>query len=96
MEKFLTGRICDNENGRLKVLKIGGTKKLISSLGNMIEQNMDNGCTKNACYALSCLAANSQAYETIVEHVFFENLVNVLCRLLISLKDAETQWFSAM
>jgi len=62
----------------------------------MIEQNMDNGCTKNACYALSCLAANSQAYESIVEHLCFDNLVTVLCRLLNSIKDAETQWFAAM
>ena len=57
---------------------------------------MDNGCTKNACYALSCLAANSQAYESIVEHLCFDNLVTVLCRLLNSIKDAETQWFAAM
>jgi hypothetical protein len=62
----------------------------------MIEQNVDNGCTKNACYAFSCLAANQQAHKIVVEHENFTNLLNILCRLLTTTKDSETQWFAAM
>ena len=62
----------------------------------MIEQNLDNGCTKNACFALSCLAANQQAHQLIVDHSRFETLLGALCELLNKVKDAETQWFAAM
>lgn len=62
----------------------------------MIEQNVDNGCTKNACYALSCLAVNEKAHQITVDHVCFIKLVDTLCKLLISVKDPETQWFAAM
>lgn len=93
---FAIGRICDNENGRLAILKLAHVKKLVESLSSMIEQNIDNGCTKNACFALSCLAANQQAHQIIVDHSCFESLLGALCDLLNKVKDAETQWFAAM
>lgn len=93
---FAIGRICDHENGRIAVLKFGNTKKLIEVLCTMIEQNLDNGCTKNACYALSTLASTQQAHQIIVEHTSFNNLLNILCKLLTSVSDSETQWFAAM
>ncbi len=62
----------------------------------MIEQNVDNGCTKNACYALSTLASNHQAHQVIVEHNMFNHLLNVLCKLVVTATDTETQWFAAM
>ncbi len=49
---FAIGRICDNEAGRSQILNLGSLKKLIDLLANMIENNADIGCTKNACYAL--------------------------------------------
>ena len=62
----------------------------------MIEQNLDNGCTKNACYALSTLASSYQAHQVIVEHTSFNQLLNILCKLLVTVTDTETQWFAAM
>lgn len=62
----------------------------------MIEKNGENGCTKNACFALSCLAANAETNQMIVEHKCFCDLLNVLCKILHGVKDAETQWFAAM
>ena len=62
----------------------------------MIENHVDNGCTKNACYALSCLAANQSAHKLVIDSPNFANLINVLCRHLTSIKDPETQWFAAM
>lgn len=93
---FAIGRLCDNELGRMTILKIANIKKLIESLSSMIEKNLDNGCTKNSCFALSCLSANRQAYEIIVEHACFIGLLNALCNLLVQVKDVETQWFAAM
>lgn len=62
----------------------------------MIKSNIENGCTKNACYALSCLAANQPAHQLVVENSNFSDLLSVLCRHLTTLKDPETQWFAAM
>jgi len=62
----------------------------------MIKNNVDNGCTKNACYALSCLAANQQAHKLVVENPNFADLLAVLCQHLSTIKDPETQWFAAM
>lgn len=90
------GRICDNENGRLAFLQNSDASFLIESLSKMIEDNVDNGCTKNACYALSCIAVNQQAHQIIIEHKSFLNLIDILCKLLLTVKDPETQWFAAM
>jgi hypothetical protein len=70
--------------------------KLISSLTVMIEQNQDFGCTKNACFALSCLAANENAHDIIIKHDSFEKLITSLCKLIVKVTDTETQWFAAM
>lgn len=92
----LSGRICDNEMGKSKIVNLVETNKLISSLSRMIEDNVDNGCTKNACYALSCLATNQQARKLVVENENFPNLLTILCQHLATIKDPETQWFVAM
>jgi hypothetical protein len=93
---FALGRICDNEQGRLAIIRLNSLNELIQSLNDMIEQNIDTGCTKNACYALSCLSANQQAHAAIVEHACFPDLLDMLCKLLKTIKDPETQWFAAM
>ena len=93
---FAIGRICDNEERRLTVLKSANVPKLVESLSSMIEQNLDNGCTKNACFALTCIAGSVEMHQIIVEHPCFVNLLSVLCNLLVTIKDPETQWFAAM
>lgn len=89
-------RLCDDEKRRSSVIKLINIKKLIQSLSLMIEKNAENGCTKNACFALSCLASNTETNQMIVEHSCFTELLITLCELLITIKDAETQWFTAM
>lgn len=93
---FALGRMCDTNKGRQAILKLNNLDTLIQSLSNMVEQNIDAGCTKNACYALSCLSADEQAHSAITEHKCFLDLVGMLCKLLQTVKDPETQWFSAM
>ncbi|CAF0722557.1 unnamed protein product [Brachionus calyciflorus] len=93
---FAIGRLCDTENGRLAFMEMNSFNYLIESLFEMIETNSDNGCTKNACYAVSCLASNEKAHKFIVNNKSFNNLLNTLCKLLTTVKDAETQWFAAM
>ncbi len=78
------------------MLKITDNKKLIQSLSQMIEKNAENGCTKNACFALSCLASNAETNHMIVDHRCFFDLLSVLCKLLMTVDDPETQWFAAM
>jgi hypothetical protein len=94
---FALGRICDSEKGRYAILQINNlTLTLIKSLYDMIEQNLDTGCTKNACYALSCLSSDQQAHVLITEHDCFNNLLNTLSKILLTINDPETQWFAAM
>lgn len=88
--------MCDTETGRLAFLALDEINNLIESLFNMIESNSDNGCTKNSCYALSCLAANQRAHQLIINNENFSDLVNTLCKLLNSVSDSESQWFIAM
>lgn len=93
---FAIGRICDNEERRQDLLKAINSKTLVESLSRMIETNSDNGCTKNACFALSSLAATTSTANVVIEHGSFDNLLNSLCDLLLTNNDAETQWFAAM
>jgi hypothetical protein len=94
---FAIGRLCDYEEGREAFLKLNKEmNKLITTLTIMIEQNHDIGCTKNACFALSCLAANDRAHEIIIKHDSFERLIHSLCKLIVKATDTETQWFAAM
>jgi hypothetical protein len=93
---FAIGRLCDHEAGRQSVLKMSNLDKLAEQLCCMIESNMDNGCTKNACFALGCLASDLTAHRMIVEHSCFGNLIQFLLNILLTNRDVETQWFSAM
>lgn len=94
---FAIGRLCDHEEGREAILTLNrDLNKLIVILTTMIDQNNDFGCTKNACFALSCLAGNDKAHEIIINHDSFEKLMTALCKLLVNTFDAETQWFAAM
>ncbi|RNA10445.1 hypothetical protein BpHYR1_001734 [Brachionus plicatilis] len=93
---FAIGRLCDTEAGRLAFLAINEINDLIESLFKMIESNSDNGCTKNSCYALSCLAVNQQAHQIILNNREFNNLITTLCDLLYNVSDPESQWFIAM
>ena len=93
---FAIGRICDEESRRLTILNLINTKKLVELLSIMIQQNTDNGCTKNACFALSSLAASKVTHSVVVDHTCFERLLNSLCDLLHTVNDGETQWFAAM
>lgn len=94
---FTIGRLCDTEEGRNGFVNLKkDTPKLIGSLVSMIEQNQDFGCTKNACFALSCLAGNETAHLSILNHISFDKLTKSLCHLLVNISDVETQWFAAM
>ena len=94
---FTIGRLCDSEIGREKFLNLKkDISKLIQSLASMVNEKNDYGCIKNACFALSCLAANENAHLHIINHSSFDSLSNYLCNLLVNVDDAETQWFAAM
>ena len=94
---FAIGRLCDYDEGREAFLKLTiQMSTLISSLALMIEQNQDYGCTKNACFALSCLSVNENAHAAIIKHESFEKLIYCLCKLIVKVTDTETQWFAAM
>lgn len=94
---FTIGRLCDSEDGRLAFLNLKtDSNKMISSLINMIEQSQDAGSTKNACFALSCLAGNKDAHEMLINHSLINTLLESLIRLVSSFSDTETQWFAAM
>lgn len=93
---FFLGRLCDTENGRQAFLALKDINNLIESLFEMIERNLDNGCTKNSCYALSCLAANQRIHHLILNNLEFNKLINTLCKLLTNASDPESQWFIAM
>lgn len=93
---FAIGRLCDNEERRVDMLKVVNSQTLVDSLSSMIANNSDNGCTKNACFALSSLASSKATQSVVVEHNSFDSLLNSLCDLLLTNNDAETQWFAAM
>ncbi len=93
---FTIGRLCDQIEGRILFVSLKEINKLINVLCSMVEQDKDFGCTKNACFALSCLAVNEQAHTLIMNHSSFNNLVKTLCKLLVNTFDTETQWFAAM
>ena len=55
----------------------------------------DAGASKNACFALSCLATNKEGHSRILKNSQTEEVLKTLTELL-SADDAETGWFAAM
>jgi len=55
----------------------------------------DPGASKNACFALSCLATNREGHSRLLRNGQSEEVLRVLSELLSS-EDSETGWFAAM
>ena len=70
---------------------------LLIQIDSLIEmlRCTDTGCCKNACFALSCVVSTTQGRARLLGHSDVENVVRLLCFLLVS-KDEESVWFSAM
>lgn len=55
----------------------------------------DAGASKNACFALSCLATNKEGHSRLLKNSHSDEVLKTLGELL-SAEDAETGWFAAM
>ena len=66
----------------------------ISSLAKMLCCS-DTGASKNACFALSCLATNKDGHTRLLKNSNSDEVLKTLSELL-SAEDAETGWFAAM
>lgn len=55
----------------------------------------NSGPRKNACFALSCLAASKEGHDKLLDNSACDKVLNSLSQLLIS-SDDETGWFAAM
>lgn len=55
----------------------------------------DLGASKNACFALSCLASSNDGHARLVGNSDFYHLLSVTSELLHA-EDSETGWFAAM
>ena len=66
----------------------------ISQLSKMLCCN-DPGASKNACFALSCIATNKEGHARILKNNQSDEVLRTLSELL-SAEDPETGWFAAM
>ncbi len=55
----------------------------------------DLGASKNACFALSCLAASADGHARLAASSDFYHLLSATAELLHA-DDSETGWFAAM
>ncbi|KAH3808749.1 hypothetical protein DPMN_137107 [Dreissena polymorpha] len=55
----------------------------------------DTGASKNACFALSCLATNVEGHSRLLGNTHSEEILKTLATLL-NAQDSETGWFAAM
>lgn len=55
----------------------------------------DPGASKNACFALSCLAGNVDGHKRLVTNNEFNRMLLIASELL-SADDTESGWFAAM
>ena len=55
----------------------------------------DTGASKNACFALSCLATNSDGHSRLLNNVHSDDILKTLA-ILLNAEDPETGWFAAM
>jgi len=55
----------------------------------------DTGASKNACFALSCLATNFEGHFRLLSNKHSEEILKTLSGLL-NAEDSETGWFAAM
>ena len=56
----------------------------------------DMGSAKNACFALSCLAADKDGNQRVIANPVFNDVVSKLVLLLGNEDDVEAAWFAAM
>ncbi|XP_012943031.1 phosphatidylinositol phosphatase PTPRQ, partial [Aplysia californica] len=55
----------------------------------------DTGASKNACFALSCLATNLEGHSRLLGNAHSDDVLKTLS-ILLSAEDSETGWFAAM
>ena len=63
-------------------------------LGTMLCSD-DSGASKNACFAISCLAASVDGHGKLLDNPICDKVMNTLASLLFA-EDDETCWFAAM
>lgn len=66
----------------------------VSCLAKMLSCD-DTGASKNACFALSCLATSSDGHARLLSNVHSDEILKTLAELL-NAEDNETGWFAAM
>ncbi|XP_066020855.1 uncharacterized protein [Pocillopora verrucosa] len=96
---FAIGRLCDFEAGCKRMLSLKTSnlmviKVAINSLIDMLH-SADSGCSKNACFALSCIASLAQGHQRLLNHEKINSIVDILCSLLAA-SDEECIWFASM
>ena len=72
---------------------IGGIQ--VATLCRMLKKG-DTGSAKNACFAVSCLAADTDGNYRILNNSAFNDVTNRLLMLLANDEDIEAAWFAAM
>lgn len=55
----------------------------------------DSGGSRNACFALSCLAASREGHGHVMRSPAFPWALDTLCHLLCA-EEQESSWFAAM
>ncbi|XP_069749738.1 uncharacterized protein [Narcine bancroftii] len=91
---FALGRLCHLDIGRKWILDMEEAPAMVVALEKMMLHG-DTGESKNACFALSCLAADKDGHSHILLNPIFPEILNTLCILLES-QEQESAWFAAM
>lgn len=55
----------------------------------------DTGVSKNACFALSCLATSVEGHSRLLANYYVDSVLQQLTERLMA-EDSETGWFAAM
>ncbi|KAJ8300108.1 hypothetical protein KUTeg_021627 [Tegillarca granosa] len=93
-------RILHHQNAQhiltklVQSLGVDEAERMLSALAKMLSCN-DTGASKNACFALSCLATNTEGHTRLLNNIHSDDILRTLSELL-SADDSETGWFAAM
>nr|XP_042715590.1 uncharacterized protein LOC112060571 [Chrysemys picta bellii] len=88
------GRLCDTDLGLQQLFALPEVSSMIHALVSMMA-SAEAGGSRNACFALSCLAANKEGHDHVLQSPAFPRALDTLCRLLRA-KEQESSWFAAM
>ncbi|CAE1175678.1 unnamed protein product [Acanthosepion pharaonis] len=91
---FAIGRLCDQKMEQNVLENHDGLEKMVTQLYKMLNSD-DVRWSKNACFAISCLANKKWGQDKILSSYFCSEILCTLARLLFA-EDQETGWFSAV